>query len=151
MRASRVNEIVAALLAGVKAQPEVEPVAVVDGGKYVGDYRDYIIFICYRPNADEYITVSRQAPRGLQANDLERVTIGFMVCAKDANGDMSVARDRATEKLGALERFVTETQKLGLSGGVKAAMGESMGWLTLHTDKGAECNIAGDVTVDVTL
>lgn len=151
MRATRVNEIIDAILAGVRAQPEVEQVAVLDGGKYVSDYRDYIIFIGYRPNADEFITVSRTAPQGVRSNDSERVTVGWMVCAKDGNGDMKVARDRATEKLSSLERFVTENQKLGLGGGVKAAMGQSVSWLTIHTNKGAECNIAGDVTVDVLL
>lgn len=151
MKASQVNQIVDAILAGVKAQPEIEAVAVVDGAKTANDYRDYIIFIGYRPGADEFITVSRAAPKGLRANDTERVSVGFLVAAKDSGDDMKVARDRATEKLGAIERFVTENLKLGMGNHVKAAMGESMAWLTLHTDKGAECNVAGDITVDVLL
>ena len=150
MRGTRVSEVIDAVLVGVKAQPEIEEVAVVDGARVVNDYRDYIIFIGYRPSADEFISVSRVAPRGLQANDTERLSIGFLVAAKDAGDDMKIARDRAAEKLHAIERLVTENMTLGLTG-VKAAMGDSMGWLTLHTDKGAECNISGDITVDVLL
>lgn len=151
MRASQVNQILDAILAGVRAQTEIEAVAVMDGAKTVNDYRDYIIFIGYRPSADEFITVSRAGPGGYRSNDSERVAVGFLVAAKDSNGDMKVARDRATEKLGAIERWVTENQSLGIGRHVTAAMGESMGWLTLHTDKGAECNVAGDITVKVLL
>lgn len=148
---TRVPEIVDALIALVGADPEVEPVAVVDGARTVNDYRDYLIFIGYRPDSDQYITVDRSAPKGLRGNDEETVNVGWLIAAKDAGDDMKIARDRAAAKLAVLERIVTEDMRLGLGAGVSAVMGSSIAWLTLHTDMGAECNIAGDITVKVLL
>lgn len=148
---TRVPEIVDTLIALVGAEPEVEPVAIVDGARTVNDYRDYIIFIGYRPSADEFITAQRAAPGGLAANDRETVTVGWLVAAVDTADDMSAARRKAAEKIAAIERVVTTNLHLGLGAGVKATMGQSMGWLPLHTDKGAECSVSGDITVEVLL
>lgn len=146
---TRVPEIHDTLFDLYKAQPEIDEKCLVDGGASVNDYSDYVILFGYRPTAQEWINVNRAAPRGLVSNDIETVTIGVLIAAVNAGHDMRAARARAAEKLGALERVLTTDPHLGLSG-VKAVI-DSHAWMPLHTSKGAECNIAVDVKVEVTL
>jgi hypothetical protein len=147
---TRVPEVLIALTELTKAQPEVEPAAVITGGKQVNDYRDYIVFIGFHPISEEWVMSTRQAPRGLAANDSETVTVGMLIAAADGDDDMTNAIQRAREIVGAVERVVTGDSHLGLGNDVTATVGD-MAWRPLHTDKGAECNVVFDITVKVLL
>jgi hypothetical protein len=147
---TRVPEVLVALTELVAAQEEIDPVAVITGGKAVNDYRDYIVFVGYHPISEEWVMSTRDAPKGLRANDGETVTVGMLVAVTNGDDDMVKAIQRAREKVGAVERVVTENPNLGLGKGVTATVGD-MGWMPLHTTKGAECNVSFDVTVKVLL
>lgn len=148
-RLSRVDEVYNTLYDLYQAQPEIEEGFLVDGGASINDFSDYVILFGYRPNAQEWINVDRAAPKGFDANDAETVTIGVLIAAVSPEDDMRGARARASEKFAALERVVTSDPRLGLSG-VKAFI-DSHAWMPLHTTKGAECNIAVDIRVEVML
>lgn len=150
VRNTRVPEIMDTLIALIGADPDIDPVAVIDGARSAMDYRDYIIFVGFRPNSEEFVTSERSAPQGYRANDQETINVGWEIAAKDAADRMKLARDRAAAKVAVLERIVTADMTLGLGKGVTATMG-SVSWLFTHTDKGAECIITGDITVDVLL
>lgn len=148
-RVTRVPEVYNQLFDLYQAAPEIEAGFLVDGGATVNEFGDYVILFGYRPNAQEWVNVDRGAPGGMAANDQETVTIGVLIAAVNAQDNMRAARARAAEKFAALERIVTEDPRLGLSG-VKAVI-DSHAWMPLHTSKGAECNIAVDVKITVTL
>lgn len=147
-RLSRVDEVYNQLLDLYRAEPEINPNHVIDGWAKINDFADYVVLFGYRPTADAAIDVER-ATEGLAANDVETVTLGAMVAAVNAKQDMRAARARATEIMAALERVVTTKPRLGLTG-VKATISGHT-WKLLYTDKGAECDIAVDITVEVTL
>jgi hypothetical protein len=149
MRQTRVPEILEALLELLKSQPEIDPKQVVDGGASVNEYDNYLIFVGYRHNADEWISVTRRAPEGFVSNDKETITIGFLFAATNPEHDMSAARALVAEKLGALERIVTEDMTLGLSG--VTAVIASHAWLPMHTENGGECNVSVDLLVEALL
>lgn len=147
---TRVAEILRELTTLITAQPEVEPVAVVVGGRKVNDYRGYVMFVGYSPSSDEWVLSTRGAPKGLRPNDEETVTVGVLVAVCDTEDDMLAAFDLAAEKIRAVERVVTDDPTLGLGKGFTATIG-NMAWQPLHTGKGAECNVMFDVTVKVAL
>jgi hypothetical protein len=149
VRHTRVPEILEQLIESLKIQPEIEPQQVVDGAVSLNDYANYVIFVGYRPNSEEWISVKRDAPEGMTSSDKETITIGILFAATNAEHDMSASRALVAEKFGALERLVTEDMTLGL-GGVTATIA-SHAWLPLHTTKGAECNLAVDLRVDALL
>jgi hypothetical protein len=149
VRHTRVPEILETLIESLKSQPEIDPAQVVDGGVSLNDYANYVIFVGYRPTADEWISVTRRAPEGIVSNDKETMTIGFLFAATNPEHNMSAARALVAEKLGALERIVTEDMTLGLSG--VTAVIASHAWLPLHTSKGGECNVSVDLQVEVLL
>lgn len=146
MRLSRVPEVFDALLDLIRADPDIEEVAVLDGPRRVNDFRPYVIMVGFRPGADSDITTTRTAPNGLQANDQESITIGVVISAFDGNGVVKTARDLAAAKLAVLERIVTTNLRLGLSG-VKATIG-SASWQQMPTEKGYEVSIQQDITVE---
>lgn len=147
---TRVPELVDVLLERIGAQPEVEPRALVDGARTVKDYADYIIFVGFRPDSEQWISVERIAPQGLRAHDTETVTLGVLIAVCNTDDDMAAARRRAGEKLAAVERVLTEDMTLGMGRGVRATIA-SAAWMPLHTTKGAECNVSVDVRVEVLL
>lgn len=149
LRQTRVPEILETLLELLKSQPEIDPKQVIDGGASLNEYANYVIFVGYRPNADEWISVTRRAPEGFVSNDKETITVGLLFAATDPTHDMSAARALVAEKLGALERIVTEDMTLGLSG--VTAVVASHAWLPLHTTKGGECNVSVDLLVEAML
>jgi len=146
---TRVPDVVDALLALMKAQPEIDEGMVIDGAVSLNDYENYVIFVGYRLGTEEWISVERGS-RGLRPNDQEIVTLGVMIAATDPDHDMHLARGVVAEKLGALERIVTDDPNIGLGNGVTAGIA-SMSWQPLHTDKGAECNVAVELAIKVVL
>jgi hypothetical protein len=150
MRQTRVPEILEQILVLLKAQPEVEPEHVVDGQVSLNDYANYVIFVGYRPTATEWITVTRDAPEGMDSSDKETITIGILFAATDPEHDMSKARALVAEKLGALERIVTEDMTLELGGGISAVIA-AHAWHPIHTSKGAECEVSVDLRVEALL
>jgi hypothetical protein len=148
-RITRVPEVYNQLLDLYRAEPEIDPHFLMDGWATVNDISDYLIFFGYRHNAQEWINVGRAATAGLDAQDIETVTIGVLIAAVHPTHDMRAARDKAASKFAPLQRIVTVTPNLGLSG-VKATI-DSHAWQPLHTTKGAECDIAVDVKIEVTL
>jgi len=148
-RYTRVPEVLDTIVELLKSQSEIDPKQVVDGGASLNDYANYVIFVGYRPNADEWISVTRRAPEGFVSNDKETITIGFLFAATNPEHNMAEARALVAEKLGALERIVTEDMTLGLSG--ISTVIASHAWLPLHTSKGAECNVSVDLLVEALL
>jgi hypothetical protein len=147
---TRVPEVLADLASLVAAQPDVDQQALIVGGKTVNEYLDYIVFLGYRPLSEEWVASTREAPRGLQANDAETVTVGVLVAATNGDDDMVKAIQRVGEKVHAIERVVTENPTLRIGKGVTATIGD-MAWQPLHTPKGAECNVTFDIKVKVLL
>lgn len=148
-RITRVPEVYNQLLDLYRAEPEIDAKFLIDGWATVNDISDYMVYFGYRHNAQEWINVDRVATAGLQANDIETVTIGVLIAAVHPTHDMRAARDKAAEKFAALQRIVTRDPRLGLSG-VKAVI-DSHAWQPLHTKNGAECDISVDVKIEVTL
>jgi hypothetical protein len=146
---SRAVEVYDRLLSLLLAEPEVERPFLVDGGASINDYSDYLFLFGYRPNAEEWVQVSRDAPQGMAPNDIEAVTIGVLIAATDPEHDMARARAKVAEKFRALERVVTRDMTLGLDG-VKATI-PTHSHQPLHTTKGAEWNLTADVRIETTL
>lgn len=148
-KVSRVPEVYNQLLALILAEPEIEKAFLVDGGAPINDYSDYVVLFGYRPNSEDWVTATRAAPEGMAANDIETISIGVLVAATDAGHDMAAARAKVADKAKAIERVVTRDMSLELPGVVATIPGVS--WQPLHTDKGAECNLALDIQVKATL
>ena len=148
-RLTRVDEIYNTLLDLYREQPEIDGRFVIDGGASTNDFNNDYVFFGFRPGAEEWITIDRQATAGMAANDIETVIIPVLISAVDPQDNMRTARANATTKLSVLERIVTKDPKLGL-GGVKAVV-DSHAWRPVHTTNGAECNIFVDIKVEVTL
>lgn len=148
-RLSRVPEVLDALIELLKAHPDIEEVAVLDGVRTVNDYRPYLIIVGFRPQSDADIDSDRTAPRGLVSNDTETVTIGLVISGFDGNGNTKTARDLAAAKLSVVHGIVTKDPKLGLSG-VKATA-RSGSWQQMPSGKGYEVNVRVDVVVETLL
>lgn len=145
-RLSRVPEVFDALVDLIRADPDIDEVAVLDGPRRVNDYRPYVIMVGFRPGSDSDISATREAPGGHVSNDIETITIGLVISAHDGNGVVRAARDLAAAKLAVVERIITTNIRLGLSG-VKAILGPSA-WQQMPTEKGFEVSISQDITVE---
>lgn len=148
-RLSRVPEILDTLIALLRAHPDVEEPAVLDGAQTVNDFRPYLIIVGFRPNADADIDVDREAPRGLVPNDQETATIGVLISGYDGNAVTKTARDVAAAKLAVLHGILTTNPKLGLTG--VTAVARSGAWQQLPSGKGVEVNVRVDIVVKAML
>jgi len=148
-RLSRVPELLDTLIALIKAHPDVEEAAVLDGAQVVNDFRPYLIIVGFRPNANSDVDSDRTAPRGLVSNDQETVTIGMVISGYDGNGVAKTARDIAAAKLAVVHGIITSDPRLGLSG-VKATA-RSGAWQQMPSGKGFEVNVRVDIVVETML
>lgn len=147
---SKVPDIMLALYGIVKAQPEIEPGAVVLGSKYINEYRDYLIYVGHRPDADATVPATRVSPGGYRPNDIETAPVPILLAATSPEDDMEAALNRVRGLQTAVVRGINADLTLGLGKGVTSSIG-AMNWQLLHTDKGAEVNVWWDVTVKAAL
>lgn len=148
-RLSRVPEVLDALIALLRAHPDVDETAVLDGARTVNDFRPYLIIVGFRPNADADIDADRDAPGGMVANDAENVTIGLVISGYDGNGVAKTARDVAAAKLGVVHGLLTKDPKLGLTG--VTATARAGAWQQMPSGKGFEVNVRVDINVKTLL
>lgn len=143
MRTTRVPEIFDRLLEVLGQRIDSETTQILDGPTSSGDYKESVLLFGYRPDAREDVTVTRTGPDGLEHNDREFFTIGWLINSVDSTGSVSGARSKTAAVFAVLEGVLTTNdQMLGIGDGVKVRLGDHS-WRAIPTPKGIEQTVSG--------